>query len=240
VRHLKNGAGTFDRIMSNIRDAVNEFEEFRVSIRMNVGKSNRGAFSRFADILEEYRIRDRISLVVTQMESFKHLCDEAIADAMTTEEFSAAYLEIAGLAVEKGISMQVISDRTMSRCSSTKKDGFLIDQDGRLYKCWNVIGNLSESVGAVDRDVKLNEGSLKWLAWDIYRDDMCRSCSILPLCMGGCPRKTLVGSKIVSPADKCLFLKYNFPELVKIYYRQRVKYGRRGGRHEGIEIQCHH
>ncbi len=223
MRRLKNGKGTFDRIMANIRETVKGENGIRISIRINIGKGNCYSFPQFVDKLEEYGIKDKVTLAFTQLEPHEYLCQEINDAALTPEEYCEVYTRIADIAVEREVNHRIIPDRSMSHCSSTMKEGFLIGSDGKLYKCWNVVGIQSECVGEIGKDVKLAEGSLKWLAWDIFQNEMCRGCSILPLCMGGCPRKTIIRDSIVTPMDKCSYMRYNLPELIRILYRQRKR-----------------
>lgn len=62
---------------------------------------------------------------------------------------------------------------------------------------------------------------LKWLAWDIFKNNKCRECNVLPICMGGCPRKSLVKDEIVNSMDRCNQIRYSIPELIKIMYKQQ-------------------
>ncbi|NSW89826.1 MAG: radical SAM protein [Firmicutes bacterium] len=221
VRRLKNGKGTFDRILSNIREAKEIYEEFMISIRMNVGKENVDSFPVFIDKLEEYKIKNKISLGISEVEPHEYLCGQVNDATFTPEEFSRVYVRLVDMAVERGVPLAVISNNNLAHCSSTKKDAFLIGPDGKLYKCWDVIGNHLESVGEIGEDIKILNGSLKWLAWDMFKNKMCHECNVLPLCMGGCPRKSLVKDKIVNSMDHCNHIRYCMPELIKIMYKQR-------------------
>ncbi|HHY23924.1 MAG TPA: SPASM domain-containing protein [Clostridiaceae bacterium] len=221
VRRLKNGNGTFDRILSNIRNAKEIYEEFMISIRMNVGKENVNSFPEFIDKLEEYKIKNKISLGISEIEPHEYLPTQVNDVTFTPEEFSKAYVKLVDMAVERGVPMVVISSNSLAHCSSTKKDSYIIDPDGKLYKCWDVIGNPSECIGEIGKNVKMMDGSLKWLAWDIFKNNKCRECNVLPICMGGCPRKSLVKDEIVNSMDRCNQIRYSIPELIKIMYKQQ-------------------
>lgn len=161
VRRLKNGNGTFDRILSNIRNAKEIYEEFMISIRMNVGKENVNSFPEFIDKLEEYKIKNKISLGISEIEPHEYLPTQVNDVTFTPEEFSKAYVKLVDMAVERGVPMVVISSNSLAHCSSTKKDSYIIDPDGKLYKCWDVIGNPSECIGEVGKNVKMMDGSFK-------------------------------------------------------------------------------
>lgn len=64
----------------------------------------------------------------------------------------------------------------------------MVGSEGELYKCWNSAGNGREVIGHI-RDVAAaacGSGVRKWLAYDPFRDEECRGCVALPVCMGGC------------------------------------------------------
>lgn len=220
VRRLKNGGGTFDRILSNIRDVKDAFKELNITIRVNVGKENIDSFSRFVDKLEEYGIKNKVPVTFAEIEPREYLCQQVNDLTLTPKEFAKAYTELIELAVERRVPVSVLPC-DIAHCLSTKQEGLLIGSDGRLYKCWDVVGNQSEHVGEIGNDIK-TEKSLKWLAWDKFSKDMCSSCSVLPLCMGGCPRKSLVKDSIVNSMDHCSHLKYDLSDLIKILYKQRT------------------
>ena len=100
--------------------------------------------------------------------------------------------------------------------------GMLIGHEGRLYKCWDAIGNASECMGHIGQEGSLCDGAYKWLSWDVFKDEKCRDCNVLPLCMGGCARHVVVKDSILNHKDHCSHYKYNLPELLKILYKQQL------------------
>ncbi len=62
----------------------------------------------------------------------------------------------------------------------------VIGSHGELYKCWNSVGNSREVIGHIRDHKNLNGRLAKWLAYDPFSNDECRSCIALPVCMGGC------------------------------------------------------
>lgn len=70
-------------------------------------------------------------------------------------------------------------------------NSFVVDADGRLYKCWNEIGATEECVGSLEKPEAMTErinNSLRYLAYDPTRQSECTNCKYLPICMGGCPK----------------------------------------------------
>ncbi|NSW89829.1 MAG: radical SAM protein [Firmicutes bacterium] len=217
VRCLKNGEGTFDRIVDNIKKMD---YNFMISVLTNIGKDNVEMFPTFLDILEERGIRNRIVLSIAPLQPREYLCRQVNNAVFDPEEFSKVYVRLVEMLVDRRVGTDVVPKSYESQCASISQMGMLIGPDGCLYKCWDVIGNYSECVGRIGQKVKLLDGSYRWLAWDVFKNEECRNCSVLPLCMGGCPRKILVKDNILNRQNHCSHLKYNMPELLKILYKQ--------------------
>jgi radical SAM additional 4Fe4S-binding domain len=217
-RPLKNGMGSFDAIFSNVTEIA---DLFTPGIRINVGRENIESFPVLLDMLEEYKLTSKVLLSVARLESFEFVCRNAKDMTLSPEEYAMAYTGLVKMIVDKGIQTEVIPRSHVISCSSVTQWGFLIGPDGMMYKCMEVLGNESECVGRLGEPVKVSDGSAKWLNWDILRQEKCRSCNILPLCLGGCPRKALVKDELTNSEDSCSPLKYNLPELVKLTYRQQ-------------------
>lgn len=148
VRRLKNGGETFDRILGNIRDLKEAYGELAIIIRMNVGKENIDTFSRLVDKLEEYGIKNKICMSFAEIEPREYLCQQVNDMTLEPEEFAKAYTKLVDLAVERKVPVTVMPS-DMSHCLSRGLDGLLIASDGKLYKCWDVIGNPSEQIGEI-------------------------------------------------------------------------------------------
>ena len=56
--------------------------------------------------------------------------------------------------------------------------------DGELWKCLDDIGNNDEAIGTIFDHKTANAQITKWLGYDPFSDDDCRSCVALPGCMG--------------------------------------------------------
>jgi uncharacterized protein len=70
---------------------------------------------------------------------------------------------------------------------------------GELYKCYDNVGDPREVIGHLRSWQDPNNRVLKWLRYDPFVDEGCRSCIALPGCMGGCAH-----NQMISPGDaKC-------------------------------------
>lgn len=91
---------------------------------------------------------------------------------------------------------------------------FLIDPLGDLYKCWNDVSRKEFRVGNVYTGVEYNTALSKYLNYEAVNQEKCMHCSVLPLCLGGCPNENILLNK-----RECSPLKYNASNIVEYYYR---------------------
>ncbi|GEM_PF-5431297 len=82
-------------------------------------------------------------------------------------------------------------------CPASTLHHFELTPDLKVYKC-NVAVGARPPVGEItdDGDIKYNSQELKnWLLIDPFRDEKCKSCKLLPACMGGCPLARVNGGR---------------------------------------------
>ena len=82
-------------------------------------------------------------------------------------------------------------------CGATCLNSYVIGPEGELYKCWVDVGNKERIVGSV-LDMKINNEYLlaNYLVnANMYDDDACKQCMLLPICNGGCPIRRLNNKK---------------------------------------------
>jgi uncharacterized protein len=94
-------------------------------------------------------------------------------------------------------------------CSSISSNSFVIDPEGYLYKCWNVVCNKSFSIGNLKDGIKFKQKEfLEWANWEL--PDRCLKCEIMPICQSSCPYNTFYN-------NECSTIKYNIINLLKLF-----------------------
>ena len=87
----------------------------------------------------------------------------------------------------------------------------VVGSEGELYKCWDSVGNRREVIGHIT-DYKNTNGRLqKWLKYDPFADEDCRSCIALPVCMGGCAHH---GMDLLQHENRCGTFRHTYREQV--------------------------
>jgi uncharacterized protein len=91
----------------------------------------------------------------------------------------------------------------------------VIDPRGNLLKCYKDVGQDAEAVGTLESGEADGPNLLKWMDIHIPRDDECRGCRFLPVCLGGCTKQWHEGA---AKATICTPLKFNAEERVRLAY----------------------
>lgn len=189
-RHLKNGQGTYSRIMRNIR-ATKTDTIYR--IRCNLNREN---LSRYRDLVEELKQLEKESgnRVVCSPERMKveeYVNEDLRKIELTPEEYISVFRTLKDCTVrEEDLDVFALQRRNTLPCTACLKYGFSVDVSGNIYKCrWipggrerNIIGNVHDFSGTF-RDP---ESSRVFRNFTLPEKEKCLSCKLLPVCMGRC------------------------------------------------------
>lgn len=229
-RKARNGAPTFSSIFENIFRAVNK--GLFVQIRVNVSRENIEDVKKLIDRIAEKKLRvefnfQPIEIVEGNPTGFQDT-------ALNTEEFAEIETKLWWYIREKipEYPFEYFKKPRFARCDAMCKNSFVVDVDGRVYKCWGELGMENCSGFLKETGVEFTGSYLKWLTYDPLEDEECRRCLVLPFCMGGCAfnrvvYRTLKSSKVKKP-HTCIPLRYNLNEFIKIvadYKRRSAVHG---------------
>ncbi|HFL2404839.1 TPA: radical SAM protein [Clostridioides difficile] len=218
-RILSNGKGSFDVITSNLL-SINK--NIRVAIRINIDKNN----IQDAPDLIHFIVKSGISenknitpyfAIVKDYDIDKGCCKES---CYNISDFSKEEVILNKLLLDNGFPTYKIRP-LLSSCGAVSPSTLVVEPDGTLQKCWHVAGSKEHSVGNllnknINRDISLKNES-EWLSWSPFDKDECTKCSILPLCMGGCPYFSIYENPIFEQAKyRCDSQKFNLTDLLEV------------------------
>lgn len=233
ARPLKNGAGTFDTIISNlqaIKDIL-DTNRVKIAIRVNVNKGNFGRIEELIDVMVEKGLHNYLSIYPGLVIAITPACQDVANLCLSSFVFyKNIQLKFIKKAVRKDFTFDIYPKIAGSVCVADRSNAFVVGPDGSLYKCWNDVGIEEESIGFINDvgNAVLNEKVIKWLAYDPFETPKCKNCKFLPLCGGGCPYK-----KLKSIKDTCVSWRYNLEDMLKLYYYvQESK--KKGGDKNGV------
>lgn len=218
-RRLANGHGTFEQIMANLGESS---EILRVIVRINIDTANSGSALEVVDILEQRGLLDKINIYFAPVNPAKGVCSDASGRCLSTAEFSRTQVELYSRLVDRGVRrIEYPQLASGGYCGAGHDNSFVVGPNGLLFKCWE---ELSLDVGASVGDIFESERSGQQQAnWDRYQNhsafdrSACVECSILPLCLGGCPLyATGNGSH---EFGYCSPWKYNLREMLMLRYK---------------------
>jgi len=181
-RHLRNGKGTFDKILENLK--LFQDSPIRVDIRMNVDNQN---CVDYQDLVTTIAALDNPNMGVypSPVEDINKDKVNEVSDFMTQKEFEKF---ATGLQPDDTAPQQssVMEDRYCF-CNAETENCYVIDERGNCYKCWDQVGR-EEYVcfNVLDPQSRNYRNITAFMAWDPLADEKCGDCIFLPLCFGGC------------------------------------------------------
>ena len=105
-------------------------------------------------------------------------------------------------------------------CIFNATSSFLIETDLKLFFCTSSEDNPSFEQGRIlkDGNIELNYTNYcSRVNSSPFDDDECMECKLLPICMGGCPLKRILGK------EPCIPEKYYINDYVKLLYLEAIK-----------------
>lgn len=217
-RPLKNGNGTFDGIMENIRSIA---DILSVTVKFTADRDNLRDFPVLLQTLEKEGLKKKVRIEVSQLEAYPYSCEMVKDRALTLEEFSKVYLELMEIVVENGFYAILLPVRNRIACTAVSENSLVVGPEGELYKCIATVGMENQVFGNIHDPLTQNANLSKWLHYFPLENDECTTCNVLPICMGGCPRNLILKEYAPLNAEAgCMQFRYNLEQLVKLMYRQ--------------------
>jgi uncharacterized protein len=215
-RRLRNGGGTYNRIVSNL---VESSEILKIIIRVNIDRQNIDNAFDAVEQFDKMGILPRVNIHFAQVHNSEGVCADIEKHCFATEEFSHNLVRLYRRLVDNGFYRIEYPSLTLGgHCGADTDGSFVFGPSGDIFKCWEDISLPEWSVGSVfseETSARQHSNLLKYLGWDPFEREECVSCSILPICMGGCPRQSLEKSNRVG---SCVSWKYNLREMLTMRY----------------------
>lgn len=216
-RPLIDGRGSYKKIIDNLTSVS---DHFLISLRVNVDKDNVKNMEEFLNDLSILNINNKknISIYFSMVRETENSCKYISSSCYSVSNYSDYESNLYKLAMDKGFTLSKLPRPFISNCGAIAENAIVVEPDGGLQKCWNVIGQKDKRVGHLLEDNETYRANrLKWLAWDGFNDKLCETCKVLPLCMGGCPYLKLydIGSEY-----SCDPINYNLKNILELIVRQ--------------------
>ena len=209
---------TYETIIENINKLLNN--EYDVIARVNIDKDN---IEYIDDLLTNLKERidkySELKIDFGKVSVFTEICKTIESSCFDNEQYAQTMLPLYEKTINMGFTvnkMTVYPTVKFNYCCADYTTSFVVDVNGNLYKCWNHVGNISESCGSVkEKDKIINPTFLKWIQRDPLLFQKCRDCNMLPICMGGCPDLSV---KSLDKTPVCDTVKFNLESVIEFYY----------------------
>jgi uncharacterized protein len=195
-RHLLTGEGSFERILANLRLFLGK--PVFVHIRVNVDVRNREGVPTLLKRLAEEGLahQENIRVYFAPVTSTAPPSHGVKGFCFTRKDFARIEPEYFTLAESLGLATLPYPSLQLGGCVAAQPEGFVVEPDGTLQKCWDTVGQPEFAVGNIlEYDpLQLAENPVyqRWMSWDPFSEEIaCSRCTWLPACMGGCPLKVV-------------------------------------------------
>ncbi|MEM1319136.1 MAG: radical SAM protein [Bacteroidota bacterium] len=224
-RHTKEGTGTFDIIMRNLLNILNnpKYDETAggsINIRCNVDKKNVDGVVPLIHQIADYKLQDKVNLYFATVYSWGN---DAHLTAFTRQEYADLEIEWYIEMMKVGFKIQPIPGKVSFACYALTPHSELYDSYGNIFNC-----SEAPQVASYKDDPYYNLGKLEdspiidpvkkpftdWL--DRVEDQdpsiWCPNCKIFPVCGGNCPK--LWDDKL----PPCPSYKFNIEDRLALSY----------------------
>ncbi|PWB71288.1 hypothetical protein C3F09_08030 [candidate division GN15 bacterium] len=220
-RKLANGQGSFWRIIDNLEESSTVLS---INVRINIDRDNVESAYKVIDILKNRGILPRVKVHFGQVTSSGVTCADVRDRCLSTLDFSRARVEIYNRLHDRGIYIYEypVMRAAGASCAALSEGYFTVGPDGYLYRCWeDMAAGAEKSIGTVfepnPSNDKQREMLAKYRTWDPFKMSECRSCGILPVCMGGCPAASMETNEPQS--GHCIPTKFHLGDFIALRYR---------------------
>ena len=217
MRPLTSGHGTFDRILDNIAEALDQ-TAISINARVNVGHSNVDKVDAMLDCFVErnFAKRGNFSVYFAPIEASTPESGSAFDERLSRAEFNRKVLALEERARRLGFaSIQTPSSGFAGMCVAASHGGYVVSGEGDVHKCWETAHDPSKRTGSIFEPDKLHNSvnASLWSQWTPFDNPVCASCRILPMCGGFCAHR-FVYSNPTEAALPCPSWKWNTAEYI--------------------------
>ena len=222
-RPHRDGSGTFDRIIENIKKLMDNWQGF-INIRVNVDKNNIEEYISLSKYLtslpffDKKRIRIHPGIITDFTKDCSNSSSCLLNNSQVAEFMFRAYQK------HNINDFDFYPEKMYESCTATSLNDYVIDAFGDLYKCWCNVGDKEKSVGNINDSSKLNFKLISRFLSELepFDDPKCKDCFFLPLCNGGCPyinyQNRFEGKKI----NNCCLWKEDIKKFLEFTYEKKL------------------
>ena len=215
-RFLVSGAGTWSKIISNLKDAKESELDFNITIRTNFDADLAHDFNGYIELMSDYFSND--TRFTYYFESVKKLGGDSDDKIKVVENEATAIDDFSSLAVKHNLQVVRFGTTPFSGiCYAAKSSSLVIDTAGNILKCTVLLESPDNKVGELQDGRFDVSGEMidKWTAYELPQG--CHDCRILPICYArACPPSNL--HVCGADSDYCHNLVMTYNNVMKAKY----------------------
>jgi uncharacterized protein len=221
-RYSSAGKPTFAKILDNLKAVDGRFQ---VQLRVNLDRTNVEAAPRLIELIGEAGIADWTAIYFGHVVDYTAACGDLNESMLSRRDFAAAEVALFHGMVRLGLrpAMGLPEPDAGSLCVGDAPNGGVLSPGGLFFKCWNETAlPEGQAYGRLNADGSMAENATRedragfWRDYGPFSHAECSTCSVQPLCKGGCPWEA---EKM--PEDgpgACTPLRFNLAERLQLHH----------------------
>jgi uncharacterized protein len=183
ARVYRSGKGSFEEVFSCLVAVARECPEVKLRLGGNFLPEQAASYERLLDRLQAEGLTGRFEQirfkpVVETTRTENGTCTSCAAG----RESAQTLVQLNQSVDRRGLAQRSAACGTPSGpCELHWKNSYVIDPEGRVYKCPAVAGRPEMAAGRVDHSLERRAPLLELRPWE-----KCGPCPYLPVCVGGC------------------------------------------------------
>ena len=217
-RPLKGDKPTFEKIIKNLEDNYDILNN--VNLRINMDKENEDSGEKILKLLVDKKIIGKITPYIARVTDDNDCYNSGTC--ITSEDFALKDFDYLVKTNEVlNIGHRYPKPKTVF-CGADRSSSYVINADGKIYKCWCDIGYEDRAVGTNIESIDISSKYyIDYMSYDVTKDSKCEDCNILPICMGGCPIKRLVDA---SSDNRCDYNKFHLSKYLNHAFAMQIEH----------------
>lgn len=215
-RILKNGKGSYQKIVSNMVYAIEK--GLKIDVRVNVDASNFEQVTVLLDDFENRHLKNKVSISLGHvMNSYNNLSEKI--EGLEGKTYANINLKIKKMTGQSNSAQSWLPRVVSHQCGADREASFMIGPKGELYQCWDDFGDPTKVVGNIASKLSHHQDYIdEYTLFDPTLHPKCSSCNVMPLCMGGCSKQRLLHHG----EPQCGVYKYNLNDRIINYVEKKT------------------
>ena len=190
-RFLKHGGKSLNVILRNFKTLLES--DFKVSCYINLNRSNLHSIPNLLYTLSKFlgSFKNKLNMSFALILPFAHLDKWDSNLCLSIEEFSDCVFKFSAYMAELGFNIPELypfyPTPKNTFCAAVRQNSFLIRPDGSIGKCFDCYQSIGDVFRGIAHDSTTQDNLSQWLDFNPLDDSECKSCFVLPICLGGCP-----------------------------------------------------